>query len=111
MPSTLQIITAAVWVIIGLKIMFISSTLLHKYVNYNHDSMFYKYDDKLVYTRDVTEFSFILLMSMLMIFIFHPRKQNMDYMTKEIKLLMYMFAWIIIVSADWSHFFELIKQK
>jgi len=106
MLSTLQIITAVVWVIIGLKLMFISSTLLHKYVNYNNESMFYKYDDKLVYVRKVTEFSFISLMCLLMIFIFHPRKQNMGYMTKEIKFLMYMFAWIIIISADWSDFFN-----
>ena len=112
MVTTLQIVTAGVWTIIGFKLIFISSTLLHKYVNYNKDSIFYKYDDKLVYIRELTEFIFIGLMCALMIFVFHPRKDHMEYMNKEIKLLMYLFGWVILVTADWSGFRDLItKQK
>ncbi len=110
MVTTLQIVTAGVWLIIGFKLMFITSTLLHKYVNYNKESVFYKYDDKLVYIRELTEFIFVGLMCALIIFVFHPRKNHIQYMTQEIKLLMYLFGWIILVTADWGSFRDLVTK-
>lgn len=110
MVSTIQLVSFVVWVIIGLKIMYISSSLMHKYNHFNKNSFFYKYDDMMVWLKEVTEFAFVLLMCLLLIFIFHPGKQNIGYMTKEIKLLIYMFAWIMIVTANWKDFFNLIKR-
>ena len=111
MVTTLQLVTATVWVIIALKLTFISTTLLHKYVNHNKKSPLYKYDDKLVYLSEFTEFVFIGLMSALIIFVFHPRKNHMEYINKEIKLLIYMFGWIILVTADWGSFRDLITKS
>lgn len=111
MFSTVQIVTIAVWLIIIFKLTFISSTLLHKYVNYNKKSVFYKYDDKLMYVREFTEFVFILLMCLLIIFVFHPRKDHMQYMTDEIKMLIYLFGWIILITADWGSFADLLSNK
>jgi len=111
MFSTFQLVTMAVWLIIIFKLTFISSTLLHKYVNYNKKSVFYKYDDKLMYVREFTEFVFILLMCLLIIYVFHPRKDHMQYMTDEIKMLIYLFGWIILITADWGSFANLLSNK
>ena len=109
--TTLQILAGVVWVVMGLKLAFITTTLLHKYVNYNKKSIFYKYDDKLVYISKITEFIFIAITCMLIIFLFHPRKNNMQYFTPEIKFIMYLFGWIVIITADWTDFFAMIKPK
>jgi len=107
----IQIISIAVWIIIGLKIVFIVSTLLDKYVNYNKKSVFYLYDDKLVRVKKISDFLFVISMSLLIIFIFNPKKNNMQYFTPHIKLLLYLFGAIIIITADWSDFFTTVQKK
>ena len=108
--TALDIIEIAIWIIIGLKIIFIGTTLLHKYVTHNTQSKLKKYDDTIVYLRDVSEFIFVALMCIILIFVFHPRQDHNKYLNKEMRFLIYLFGWIILLTADWSDFFSNLRQ-
>jgi uncharacterized membrane protein len=66
--------------------------------------------------KDQVEFVFTNMMAVLLIYIFNPRQQNEKYISKETKLLMYIFGFIIIITSDWNQFIDestiwyLIKQ-
>ena len=65
------------------------------------------YKDSLEKTKiykDQTEFVFTSMMALLFIYIFNPRHQNEKYITKETKLLMYIFGFVIIITSDWNQF-------
>lgn len=109
--NALEIIEIITWIIICLKIIFIASTLLHKYVSHNKKSNLKKYDDKLVYLRDLSEFIFVVLMCLILIFVFHPRQEHNKYLNKEMRFLIYLFGWIILLTADWSEFFSMIDVR
>ena len=50
---------------------------------------------------------------MLLIAIFYPRENNIKYINNHVKLLFYLFGWILIITANWNLFFHesLILQK
>jgi hypothetical protein len=96
MPRLIEII---VGVIILVKIIFVISLILEKYLKFNNDSKLQKYKLRVTKTKKITEYIFMALMSCLMIFVFYPRKNNINYMSHEIKILIYMFAWIVLISS------------
>ena len=96
MPRLIEII---VGVIILVKIIFVISFILEKYLKINNDSKLQKYKLRVSKTKKITEYIFMALMCCLMIFIFYPRKNNINYMSHEIKILIYMFAWIVLISS------------
>ena len=63
--------------------------------------------ETIYYFKDRIEFIFKFLMSILLISLFDPRftKENMklDY---ETRLLLYLFGFIIILTADWNMFIK-----
>ena len=97
-----------IYVIIGIKALFLFSTLsnlfLTKIVKAN--KLIEKYSHKLNKIKEQTEFVFIFLTSILMIAIFYPRQNNMKYINEHVKLLFYLFGWILIITANWSLFFH-----
>jgi uncharacterized membrane protein len=67
----------------------------------------YQEDLKRTYRyKDQTEFVFTNMMAVLLIYIFNPRQQNEKYISKETKLLMYVFGFIIIITSDWNQFID-----
>lgn len=65
----------------------------------------YKYSKETLYWKQRTEYIFIICMAILLIFIFHPWSNHVHkYMTNEIKLLFYLFGWVLIITAHWSLF-------
>ena len=43
---------------------------------------------------------------MLLIAIFYPRQNNLKYIDSHVKLLFYLFGWILINTAKWDLFFH-----
>ena len=64
------------------------------------------YNHKLKKIKEQTEFVFIFLTSLLMIGIFSPRENNLTYIDGHVKLLFFLFGWILIITAKWDLFFH-----
>ena len=104
-----------IYVIIGIKVLFLFSTISNLFLTklIKDDRLIQKYSEKLNKIKAQTEFTFIFLTSILMIAIFYPRQNNIKYIDNHIKLLFYLFGWILIITADWKLFFHesVILQK
>lgn len=101
-----RILTICIYIIIFMKVVFIIASLGHiVFTHYNKDSEMSKMlNTKFNYWKKRTEFMFVILMSILMIFIFSPWKNNKKYITKEMTILFYLFGFILIITADWNLF-------
>jgi hypothetical protein len=97
-----------IYFIIGIKTLFLFSTLSNLFLTkiIRNDSLIKKYSDKLNKIKEQTEFAFIILTSLLLIAIFYPRQNNMKYINSHVKLLFYLFGWILIITANWNLFFH-----
>jgi hypothetical protein len=56
--------------------------------------------------KDRFEFIFKAMMSVLLIYLFNPRADNMKFINYETKLLLYLFGFILIITANWNIFFK-----
>ena len=63
-------------------------------------------DKKIVFWKERFEFIFIALMSILLIYVFNPRYDNINLIDKETKILLYLFGFILLITADWEVFFK-----
>jgi len=88
--------------LIIIKCIFVAAALGHLVLAHT-DSSFDKYDMKLIYWKERTEFVFIVSMSILLIYYFHPIIQSRP-MSSETKLLFFLFGWILLVTAKWKIF-------
>ena len=76
-----------------------------------------KYHTLFVHLKEVTEFIFIICMSLLLIFIFNPWYKHQIYISREIALLFYLFGFILLITANWnivtkeSYFFKKIQAS
>jgi hypothetical protein len=97
-----------IYIIIGIKILFLLSTLSNLFLTkiIKNDKLIAKYSEKLNKIKEQTEFIFIILTSMLLISIFYPRQNNLKYINSHVKLLFYLFGWILIITANWNIFFH-----
>jgi len=96
-----------IYFIIFIKIVFIIMALSHIYLeNFSKNEVLKdQYSKKTLYWKERTEYLFIISMAILLIFIFHPWSNHVHkYMTNEIKLLFYLFGWVLIITAHWSLF-------
>lgn len=97
-----------IYVIIGIKALFLFSTLSNLFLTkiIKNDTLIKKYSEKLNKIKEQTEFIFIILTSILLIAIFYPRQNNLKYIDSHVKLLFYLFGWILIITAKWDLFFH-----
>lgn len=97
-----------IYVIIGIKVLFLLSTLSNLFLTkiIKNDSLIEKYSKKLHKIKEQTEFVFIFLTSILLIAIFYPKQNNLKYINSHVKLLFYLFGWILIITAKWDLFFH-----
>jgi len=61
-------------------------------------------DKKIIFWKERMEFIFIFLMSLLLIYLFNPRSNryaNLDY---ETRILLYLFGFILLITAEWDTF-------
>jgi uncharacterized membrane protein len=108
--------------IIILKVIFIILSIIHIYYHFNIKKLQKKSkekrqknemltlqitDNKVEYWRSRTEFTFNILMAFLLIYTFYPKSNHL--ITKETKLLFYLFGFIILITAKWSDFIKTSK--
>jgi cytochrome bd-type quinol oxidase subunit 2 len=90
-------------IIILVKIIFILLTIVHFILQYKKND---KLDTKVVYWKERAEFVFIILMSCLLIYLFNPRKNRIHMIDKETMILLYLFGFILILTANWGLLFK-----
>jgi len=62
--------------------------------------------EKIEFWKGRVEFVFIFMMSTLLIYLFNPRSNNTRFITSETKLLLYLFGFILVITANWSIFIK-----
>jgi hypothetical protein len=70
---------------------------------------FKKYDPLILHWKHVTEFIFVLCMSILLIYHFYPTNgiiQQPIVVDKETRVLFLLYGFILIFSAKWTLFFD-----
>jgi Na+/H+ antiporter NhaD/arsenite permease-like protein len=67
-----------------------------------------KKDSASLYKKQ-TEFVFTIMMALLLIYLFHPLKNNDVRLDKHTKMLIYLFGFIVILTSDWREFLENAK--
>lgn len=97
-----------IYILIVVKVIFLFSILSKVYIVkiLKDDELIKKYYKKLEKIKERTEFIFIFLTSIMMIAIFYPRQNNLKYIDSHVKLLFYLFGWILIITAKWNLFFK-----
>lgn len=61
---------------------------------------------KIQYWRERLEFLFIVLMSILIIYLFYPRQNRLNLITYETKKLLFVFGIILLIKAPWKIFIK-----
>lgn len=88
-----------------IKVVFLLAAILY-YIN---QTLKINMDDKLLLNvmkiKDNSEFIYQITIALLIIIIFNPWYNNMIFISKEITILFFIYGIIIIISADWNHFF------
>ena len=86
--------------IIFVKIIFVITTIGHLIIT--HTNKGNKYDPKLVFWRERTEFIFTICMAILLVYHFRPNHNK--YVDHETALLFFLFGLILIITAEWNLF-------
>jgi hypothetical protein len=74
-----------------------------------NDTFSHEYDELILYWKHMSEFIFILSMSILLIYHFFPDRsfiQKPILVDKETRLLFVLYGTILIFTADWTVFFD-----
>lgn len=87
------------------KIGFLIMSVLHVYLQFKGDKKS-DLDKKILYWKERLEFIFIATMSILLIYLFNPRKDRSVLIDSETKLLLYLFGFVLIITAKWDVFFK-----
>ena len=90
--------------IVGLKVIFLLLLLAHLYLK--NKSQWNEVDEKILYWKERVEFLFVTCVAMLMLYIFNPRSANTIFITNEIKILLFAFAFLILITENWEKFFN-----
>ena len=91
--------------IIAIKVCFIISVITHVYLKRTNKENG-DIDKKALYWRDKLEFIFKALMAGLLIYLFNPKYTRENKIDYETKVLLYLFGFILLITADWSTFFK-----
>jgi hypothetical protein len=90
------------------KLLFIGLAVTHIYLKAKgkKDSSL---DKNVVYWKDRCEFIFAFLMAFLLIYLFNPMQGKSVIISGEAKLLLYLFGFVLLITAKWDVFIEEAK--
>ena len=88
-----------------LKIVFVILAVTHLYLKFKNKAGS-DLDKEILFWKERAEFVFIVLMAILLIYLFNPRKNRMFMINNETKLLLYLFGIVLIITAKWETFFK-----
>ena len=91
--------------IILIKIGFIILAISHLYMKLKHQEHS-ETDKKIMFWKERFEFIFIALMAALLIYLFNPRFNNSSSIDYETKILLYLFGFILLITAKWGDFIK-----
>ena len=97
--------TIYVTLVLIVKIIFIILAVSAVYIKHRQPEN-KKIIDLLQFWKDRFEFVFKAMMSAMLIYIFNPRTNNIKLINNEAKLLLYLFGFILIITANWETFFK-----
>jgi hypothetical protein len=63
-----------------------------------------KINEGILFWKERLEFIFIALMALLLIYLFNPRRDRNVIIDYETKLLLYLFGFILLITAKWGDF-------
>ena len=63
-------------------------------------------DKEILFWKERVEFVFIVLMSILLIYLFNPIRNKMVMINNETQMLLFLFGVVLIITADWKIFFK-----
>lgn len=63
-------------------------------------------DKKILYWKERFEFIFIATMSFLLIYLFNPRTDRSVLIDNETKILLYLFGFVLLITAKWDLFIK-----
>jgi hypothetical protein len=63
-------------------------------------------DKEVLFWKERFEFVFIILMACLLIYLFNPRNERSFMINYETKLLLFLFGFILLITANWNTFIE-----
>lgn len=92
--------------IIFIKILFIIFAIGHVILQRSVNPTYKNLDEKFVILKKQTEFIFKITMSILLIYYFNPHEKIKHEIDAETTLLFYLFALVMIFTADWRIFFK-----
>ena len=98
-------LTIYITFIIFIKVCFVILAVSHLYLKIKHKGGS-KTDKTIVFWKERLEFVFVILMSGLLIYLFNPRHNRSILITHETKILLYLFGFILLITADWNVFFH-----
>ena len=103
-----KILEKIVLIIICIKIIFLISVVGHIFFSHykKKSPESEDVDKKFERLKEITEFIFVISMSLLLIFIFNPWYKHQIYISREISILFYLFGFILIITANWSIIFK-----
>ena len=101
----MNLYTTYISAIILLKVIFLFLAVAHLY-NKVKGKTNTPQDKKIIYWKDRIEFIFIIMMSLLLMYLFNPRSSKPLVLDSESKLLLYLFGFILLITAKWKTFFE-----
>jgi hypothetical protein len=90
--------------IIFIKLIFLFSAVSHIY--YKKVSKSEKKSSVTLFWKERTEYIFSICMAILLIIIFNPWHNGLKYLNGEIKVLFYLFGWILIFTSNWGSFVQ-----
>ena len=97
--------TIYIFSIFFIKIVFIILASTHLYLKFRNKTGS-ELDKTVLFWRERVEFIFILLMSILLIFLFDPKKNRIFMINNETKLLLFLFGIVLIITANWKLFLQ-----
>jgi len=89
--------------IIFIKVGFVILAVAHLYLTLKHKDHS-ETDEKILYWKERLEFIFIALMASILIYLFNPRTDRSVMIDYETKILLYLFGFILLITAKWELF-------
>ena len=106
----MRLFDIGITIIILLKIIFIILLITQFYFKYKEPNNTKRLNNLKLWRKQI-EFIFIFSMSLLLIYLFNPRINRLYMVDTETRLLLYLFGFILIISADWEKFLNNAKSK
>ncbi len=87
-----------------IKIGFILLGVLHIYLALKGQGKS-QLDEEILYWKHRFEFIFVISMALLLIYLFNPTKERTTMIDHETSILLYLFGFVLIITAKWDLFF------